>query len=392
MTPSQNAEIERQGFLFGSGSRQWKAIVLAAILGVSLLATAAMVLSPASACTFTTDAVTKTMTLNADCTTDTTIVVPDGWTLDGAGYTITAIDPSGGHFVGGVIENGGPVAHVRNVKVTASSLANVCDGGADRLRGILFDGASGSIVGTIVSDINQGTSGCQEGNGIEVRNTPFDGTHPNTKEITIDANIVTDYQKNGITANGDVYVKIRRNVVTGAGLVNYIAQNGIQLGFGAMGQVRYNLVSDNWYTPVSWVATGILIFEADGAMVHSNVVTDSQVGVAIESWCWFASSAGGSVILSNVITGAEAGVTVHTYTVSGYSSCDPGADNNKVVQNAISAGVGTSSVGVSVGAFDLDGSFGFTPSADNNKVVNNSIDGYATGVSDQGTNTKNPHG
>lgn len=61
--------------------------------------------------------------------TDTAILVPDGFTIDGA-----------------------------------------------RLRGILFDGAAGSITHNTVTNINQGASGCQEGNGIEVRNGPFDNT------------------------------------------------------------------------------------------------------------------------------------------------------------------------------------------------------------------------
>ncbi len=47
-------------------------------------------------CTFTTSGFTNT--LDADCTTDETILVPNGFTLDGAGHTITAQDPSGGHF------------------------------------------------------------------------------------------------------------------------------------------------------------------------------------------------------------------------------------------------------------------------------------------------------
>ena len=56
-------------------------------------------------CSFTT--VDSVMTLTENCSTDTTIIVPDGFTLDGAGYTITAYDPPGGHFVGAVVKNGG---------------------------------------------------------------------------------------------------------------------------------------------------------------------------------------------------------------------------------------------------------------------------------------------
>src|SRR4051794_8215159 len=56
----------------------------------------------------------KTMTLNGDCTTTTSIIVPDGMTFDGAAHTITAVDPAGGHFVGGVIQNAGAKANVTN--------------------------------------------------------------------------------------------------------------------------------------------------------------------------------------------------------------------------------------------------------------------------------------
>jgi hypothetical protein len=366
---------------------------LAAALGGALVvgllvAGSPGLLSPYTSCSFTTDGATMTMTLNGDCTTDETIGIPDGWTLDGGGHTITGIDPPGGHFVGGVVENAGAVAHVRDLTVTVSGLANVCDGGEDRLRGILFTGADGSIVGNVATGINQGSSGCQEGNGIEVRNAPFDGSHPGTKEVTIAGNVVTGYQKNGITANGDVRATIRDNVVTGAGMVDYIAQNGIQLGFGATGHVRGNLVSGNWYTPEDFVAAGILVFEASGAMILDNTVADSQIGVAIESWCFGAPAASNNKVVRNTVLDAQAGVSVHTFTF--FSACDPHADNNKVIQNAIVGGVGGSSVGVSVGAFDLDGGGGFTPSADNNKVVNNAIDGFATEISDAGTRTKIP--
>ena len=220
-------------------------------------------------CTFTVSG--TTMTLVADCQTSETIFVPDGFTLDGDGHTITAVDPSDGHFVGGVVENEGDEAHVTDVTITASGLADVCDAADDRLRGILFDGASGSITGTVVTGINQGASGCQEGNGIEARNAPFDTTGPDV-EVTITGNTVVDYQKNGITANGSVVATIAGNTVTGAGPVDYIAQNGIQIGFGGTALVSDNVVSGNDYTPESFVACGLLYFEADGVRAFRNTL------------------------------------------------------------------------------------------------------------------------
>jgi hypothetical protein len=228
-----------------------------------------------------------TMTLAGDCTTDATITVPDTFTLDGAGYTITAADPPSGHFLGPVIKNGGTSATVENLTVTTSGLANVCDAGNDRLRGILFDGASGAIVENAVIDINQGASGCQEGNGIEVRNAPFDPTGYDLA-VLISNNTVTGYQKNGITANGSVAATISGNVVTGAGPVNYIAQNGIQVGFGATGAVYGNVVSGNDYTPPDWVACGILYYQADGVRAYRNTVFDNE-----HDFCNFGQKGGG---------------------------------------------------------------------------------------------------
>jgi len=217
----------------------------------------------------------NTWTLTNDCTTDATILVPNGFTLDGANHTITAKDPAGDHFRGAVIKNGGTSATVQNLKVTARGLSDVCDDGDDRLRGILFDGAGGSILNNTVFNINQGRSGCQEGNGIEVRNAPFDNTG-NDLVVTISGNTVTNYQKNGITANGSVAAVITNNTVTGAGPVDYIAQNGIQIGFGATALMRGNAESGNDYTPKTTLACGVLFFAADGVAASQDKMSDNQ--------------------------------------------------------------------------------------------------------------------
>ncbi len=222
-----------------------------------------------------------TMTLAADCATDATITILSGFTLNGNDHTITAVDPGGGHFVGAVVRNGGDQANVENLTVAASNLTIACDAGDNRLRGILFQGASGSITNNTVIDINQGASGCQEGNGIEVRNAPFDGTHPNTQVVVIAGNTVTNYQKTGIVANGDVAVVVTGNTTTGAGPVPYIAQNGIQVGFGGVGEVSGNTISANFYTGCShqaaamtgcvpYTATGLLLYDVDANSVKTN--------------------------------------------------------------------------------------------------------------------------
>ncbi|MGI9015103.1 MAG: right-handed parallel beta-helix repeat-containing protein [Phycisphaerales bacterium] len=228
------------------------------------------------------DPVNMVFTLTDNCITDETLLIPDGWTVDGNGYTITAVDPAGGHFRGAVVRNGGAVAHLQNLTVTAAGLANVCDRGDDRLRGIMFEAASGSILNNTVIGINQGFSGCQEGNAIEVRNAPFDGTHPNTQFVTINHNFVDDYQKTGIVANGDVEVTISNNFVGSADLPENIAANSVQLGFGASGTVNNNVIEGNqWNGASNYVATAVLIYWAGDVNVNHNSIFGEGTDVGI---------------------------------------------------------------------------------------------------------------
>jgi nitrous oxidase accessory protein NosD len=166
---------------------------------------------------------------------------------------------------------------VRNLTVTASSLNNVCDDGDNRLRGILLDGASGSITGNTVTGINQGASGCQEGNAIEVRNAPFDNTGVD-KVVTVSDNEVSDYQKGGIISNGSVNVTVVDNTVDGVGPVDYIAQNGVQFGFGATGVAESNAISDNFYTGPD-LGCGLLFFEADSVKQKKNTFSGNEQDV-----------------------------------------------------------------------------------------------------------------
>jgi hypothetical protein len=200
-------------------------------------------------------------------------------------------------------------------------------------------------------------------------------------------NVVSLYQKNGITANGDVYANIRNNVVLGIPPTPAIAQNGIQFGYGATGQAKGNTVNSNWYTGSGWTSSGILIFEANSVMVEGNQVLASQSGIVIESWCWLAPTADDNHIVRNTVTGSEWGIIVDAYDLSGwvpYSFCDASSSRNKVTNNTISAFNGD--IGVFVGTAVIGGAY--TPVASNNKIINNKIDGFTTAVETTGTSSK----
>ena len=93
---------------------------------------------------------------------------------------------------------------------------------------------------------------------------------------TVSRNKVYRYQKNGIVANGSSRVDVWNNTVTGLGSVDFIAQNGVQFGFGGAGEVAENSISGNDYTPKSFVACGVLVFEADGVRIRENKYADNE--------------------------------------------------------------------------------------------------------------------
>jgi len=223
-----------------------------------------------------------TLHLQGDCTTDHTLLIPDGFTLAGGGFTIAAIDPPGGHFTGAVVMNAGPVASIVDAHITAQALTNVCDSGPARLRGIFFDGAAGTIRGNTVTDITQGQSRCQEGNAIEVRSL---APQP-LATVEIDHNIVDRFQKTGIVVTGDVDAWVHDNRIGPSANQEGLAANGVQVGYGAWALITGNTIAGNsWHgaTASRDVATAVLLFRAaPGTVVRRNTIEgNSDIGIYI---------------------------------------------------------------------------------------------------------------
>ena len=233
----------------------------------------------ATTCQFETSGLT--MTLLGDCTTDATIVVPDGMTLDGANHTITAVDPPGDHFRGAVVLNGGESASVINTRITVSNLANVCDAGGDRLRGIMLERAGGLISGNVVIGLNQGPSGCQEGNAIEVRNF----TDAIARHVEIAHNQIDAYQKSGIVTNGAVDASIHHNKVGASATQANLAANAVQVGFGARATVEHNQIDGNSWAGADAAATAVLLFEAaaNTVVAQNNLGGNADIGIYVEA-------------------------------------------------------------------------------------------------------------
>jgi len=232
----------------------------------------------ADGCTFLT--FDSTWTLEADCTVSASIVIPDGVTVDGNHHTITAIDPPGGFFRGGVIVSGGASANVTNTVITAVMMANVCQEGPDRLRAIFFNGASGVIRGNTVLNVNKESSNCQEGNGIEVRNIDLAGP---AARVEISGNLIDGFQKTGIVVSGNVDATIRSNSIGPSLAQRFVVANGIQVGAGTRASIEGNTIAGNSWDGDDAAATAILLVNtAAGTVVSGNsIIGNADVGIYV---------------------------------------------------------------------------------------------------------------
>jgi len=133
----------------------------------------------------------------------------------------------------------------------------------------------------------------------QIGNTPFDGTQHGvgilytTEELpygttsgmatgTISGNVVSSYQKGGITVRGaGASAQVESNKVTGNGPVSYIAQNGIQVSFDGSATVKRNTVSGHSYTPADTTACGLLFFNAASDAQKLNTLSGNQQDVCV---------------------------------------------------------------------------------------------------------------
>lgn len=180
------------------------------------------------------------------------------------------------------------VADATNVSIsglTVDGVNNGISGCAPDLEGITFQNASGSVNRAAIRNfkLGSGLGGCQSGTGLFVQS----GGGMISK-VEIEDCTIHDFQKNGITANEvGTTAFIRHNVVTGIGLTAAIAQNGIQIGFGAGGAIAKNVVTNNLFSTCSAVAsctavaTNILVEQSDGVEVSGNRAGISQVAIFV---------------------------------------------------------------------------------------------------------------
>jgi parallel beta-helix repeat protein len=209
---------------------------------------------------------------------------PTGFYRDGINMTAAQI----GGNVTGSLDAGGCNIGVYYDNTTSGNVTGATIFGANYF-GVVVNGdvgaVSDNVTGSTIHDIGETPlNGTQHGVAIYYR--AFGGTASGT----ISGNTLTNYQKGGITTNGSVSATITNNTVTGQGPVDYIAQNGIQVGYGAKATVTGNTVTGNAYTGANLASSaGILVVGGPcfgtglaytvGLDISKNTLTTNDVGV-----------------------------------------------------------------------------------------------------------------
>jgi hypothetical protein len=211
----------------------------------------------------------------------TAVCTPTGFVRDSINLTAALINP--GDVTGDVDATGCNIGiyYTQNGRVRNANVH-----GANYF-GIVNNGANVEIANSTISDIGE---------------KPFNGTQHgvaiyfafnSASKGNIHDNYIWNYQKGGIVVNGPfASADIRQNTVVGLGPVNFIAQNGIQAGYGANTQIQQNTVTGNSYTGAGQASSGgILLVGGDcygglattNTKIQNNTALGNDVGVFLSN-------------------------------------------------------------------------------------------------------------
>lgn len=194
-------------------------------------------------------------------------------------------------------------------------------------HGIGIHNADVTIDGVAVTRVRTGGPGGTF-NGAQRGRAIFVGNDTGTHTVTVSNSVISDYQKNGIDIRGaGVTADITGNIITGAGPTGVIAQNGIVILGGAVGNISGNTVEDHEYTGSGASSAGILLYGASaGTVVSNNLnINDNQLGIALDN------STSGATISGNTVTGSNsAGISVNGGSALIEGNTVRGSDGNQV--------------------------------------------------------------
>jgi hypothetical protein len=294
---------------------------------------------------------------------------PTGFVRDSINLTAALINPPG--TVSGDVDGTG-CNIVIYYDIGRRSVKNANIHGANYF-GVVVNGdvttVSVDIANSSIHDIGETPfNGVQHGVAVYYR-----GFGSGTAAGKITDNTVSRYQKGGIVVNGaGSTADVQDNVVTGLGRVDFIAGNGIQVGYGASVQVMRNTVGGNAYTGLNSASSGgILVVGGDcnggplttGTQIVGNTLVNNDVGVFLsnlDASCSAPATATNVKVINNTITN-NALTNLGSGAGDGYQAgvSDVG-NNDKIINNTIS-GIGYTSPGnTATFATPIDADVSFT--------------------------------
>jgi len=165
--------------------------------------------------------------------------------------------------------------------------------------GVYFGDSSGTLNKVTVENVQQPAAdfGCQPGANGDVYAVTCTTSEPGapascptangTSAVTLTKVTLESYDKNGLTCDGaGTSCTATHTTVTGSGVLDDQAQNGVQIAYGATATMTSSTVSGDAYNcngvvdSACYSASGILPYEDGGVTLTGDTVTTSDVGIA----------------------------------------------------------------------------------------------------------------
>ena len=184
----------------------------------------------------------------------------------------------------------------------------------NRLVGLYFrNGADSLVEQCIIKNCRANPlDGGQSSAGVIVRGDALG----DSCNITLRDCLINEFGKGGVVAFFNTILEIEESRVVGAGPVGLggPAQNGIQVSYDASGFIRHSTVTNLWYTPLTFAATGILIYDANNVVrIDDNNIGNCEVGIRTGS---ITNANVPAFIRRNRVNGSSAAISLEGLTLA----------------------------------------------------------------------------
>ncbi|MGB6500228.1 MAG: right-handed parallel beta-helix repeat-containing protein [Thermoplasmata archaeon] len=217
--------------------------------------------------------------------------------IDPASGTVNAVDyDSGSNFplIAVVLVANASGVVLKDLTVNAAGAAASIAGCSPGIVGVDFQNvSSGKLAASTIenAELSPSLLGCQSQTGVYVYTGFFEtGYTPVGASVTVSTTTVGAYGKGGIVCDDPgLTCVLNHDAIVGIGDTPAIAQNGIQIAYGAIGSMKSDTVSGNAYDGATatndfygngYASGGILLYRAGaGTTIQSCTLTNNQIGI-----------------------------------------------------------------------------------------------------------------